>query len=61
MRSGFVVYENPGIAGTVQAYLRVPPHARVRVWDQPGKRGWARGHGERCPPSCQSPGAAAGM
>jgi hypothetical protein len=39
MRSGFVVYEIRGIAGTVQAYLMVPPHARVRVWDQPGKRG----------------------
>jgi hypothetical protein len=39
MRSGFVVYEIRGIAGTVQAYLMVPPHAQVRVWDQPGKRG----------------------
>jgi hypothetical protein len=39
MLSGFAVYEIRGIAGTVQAYLMVPQHARVRVWDQPGKRG----------------------
>ena len=38
-RSGFVVYEIRGIAGTVQGYLMVPPQARVRVWDQPGRRG----------------------
>jgi hypothetical protein len=37
--AGFVVYEIRGIGGTVQAYLMVPPHARVRVWEQPGKRG----------------------
>jgi hypothetical protein len=37
--SGFVVYEIRGIAGTVQAYLVVPQHARVRVWGQPGKQG----------------------
>jgi hypothetical protein len=39
MGSGYVVYEIRGMAGTVQAYLVVPAHARVRVWNQPGGRG----------------------
>lgn len=39
MRSGFAVYEIRGTTGAVQAYLMVPPHAQVRVWDQPRKQG----------------------
>lgn len=39
MRSGVVLYEIRAVSGTIQAYLMVPPRTRVRVWDQPGKRG----------------------
>lgn len=38
IEAGFVVYEIRGDSGAAQAYLLVPPHARVTVWSRPGRR-----------------------